>query len=90
MKKLILAGAVTMLLLAGSAAYAHPPKHPNLADAHELVVKAMEKIGQAQKENPKGDLGGHAQKAKDLLTQAEAEIKAAITEADTTEAKDKK
>lgn len=89
MKKFILAGAVAALLLTGVAAYAHP-KHPNLVDAHELIVKAMGRIDDAQKDNPKGDLGGHAAKAKELLTQAEVEIKAAIEEADKTEAKSKK
>ena len=43
---------------------------------HELVVKAIARIDDAQKAND-FDMGGHAQKAKDLLTQAEGELKQA-------------
>lgn len=79
MKKLIVAGLATALLLVGFAAYAHP-KHPNLRAAHELVLKAMDRITDAQKAN-EYDMGGHAAKAKDLLAQAETELKAATEEA---------
>lgn len=75
MKKLIVAGLAAALLVVGFAAYAHP-KHPNLAAAHELVVKAMGRIDDAQKAN-EYDMGGHAAKAKELLTQAEGELKQA-------------
>ncbi|HET7175774.1 MAG TPA: hypothetical protein VFK21_07160 [Gammaproteobacteria bacterium] len=75
MKKIILAVMLGALLGAGAMAYAGA-RHPNLNEAHNLVVKAMDKLDAAQKAN-EFDLGGHAAKAKDLLTQAEAEIRQA-------------
>jgi len=51
-------------------------KHPNLLAAQKLATQAFEKLEAAQKAN-EYDLGGHAQKAKDLLKQANDEIKAA-------------
>jgi hypothetical protein len=79
MKKIILAAALGALLGAGVVAYAHP-NHPNLEAAHNLVLKAMERIDQAQHAN-EYDMGGHAQRAKDLLVQAEHEIKMAAEDA---------
>lgn len=79
MKKIILAVVLGALLGAGVMAYAHP-KHPNLAAAHNLVLKAIDRLDAAQKAN-EFDLGGHAAKAKDLLAQAEGEIKQAAEEA---------
>jgi hypothetical protein len=79
MKKIILAVAVAVFLGLGVSASAHPKhsKHPNIAAAHRLVMQAMKRIDAAQKAN-EFDLGGHAAKAKDLLTQAEAELKQAM------------
>ena len=51
-------------------------KHPNIAAAQRLSTQAFEKIVAAQKAN-EFDLGGHAQKAKDLLDQANRELKLA-------------
>ncbi|HEV2111033.1 MAG TPA: hypothetical protein VGT99_06750 [Gammaproteobacteria bacterium] len=79
MKKIILAVVLGALLGAGVMAYAKP-KHPNLAAAHNLVLKAIDRLDAAQKAN-EFDLGGHAAKAKDLLAQAEGEIKQATEEA---------
>lgn len=79
MKKIILAAVLGALLGAGVVAYAHP-KHPNLNEAHNLVLKAIAKLDAAQKAN-EYDLGGHAAKAKDLLAQAEGEIRQAKEEA---------
>jgi len=70
------------LLFAASAALAAPvqnvssKKHPNLAAAQHLTAQAFEKIVAAQKAN-EYDLAGHAQKAKDLLDEANKELKAA-------------
>ena len=75
MKKIILAVVLGAILGAGVMAYAGE-RHPNLNAAHNLVQKAMERLDAAQKAN-EFDLGGHAAKAKDLLTQAEGEIKQA-------------
>lgn len=50
--------------------------HPNLAAAQRLTTQAFEKITAAQKAN-EFDLAGHAAKAKDLLDQANEELKKA-------------
>jgi hypothetical protein len=50
--------------------------HPNLAAAQKLALQAFDKLEAAQKAN-EYDLGGHAAKAKELLKQANAEIKLA-------------
>jgi hypothetical protein len=79
--KLLLSCAALALTL--SAAFAAPPvdnvsrhKHPNLAAAQRLVTDAYEKISAAQKAN-EFDMGGHAQKAKELLDQVNRELKQA-------------
>lgn len=51
-------------------------RHPNLAAAQRLSHQAWEKISAAQAAN-EFDLGGHAQKAKELLDQVNNELKLA-------------
>ncbi len=51
-------------------------KHPNLAAAQRLTGQAYQKIIAAQQAN-EWDMEGHAQKAKDLLDQANNELKQA-------------
>lgn len=51
-------------------------RHPNLAAAQRLSQQAFEKIVAAQEAN-EWDMQGHAQKAKELLDQANRELKAA-------------
>jgi hypothetical protein len=69
-------------LLIGAVAIAQPPernvggRHPNLAAAQRLSMQAWEKINAAQQAN-EWDLGGHAQKAKELLDQVNRELKLA-------------
>jgi hypothetical protein len=79
----VLATVVALLLLIGAAALAQKPKtnvsparHPNLAAAQRLGQQAFEKIVAAQQAN-EWDMQGHAQKAKDLLSQANNELKLA-------------
>ena len=78
MKKMILAS----MFMLGATAMAKPAvntsgaKHPNINAAQKLVAQAFEKITAAQKAN-EYDMDGHAQKAKDLLDQANAELKLA-------------
>ena len=50
--------------------------HPNLAQAQEHLVQANRYLVFAQKDN-KYDMQGHDQKARDLLAQANHEIKLA-------------
>ena len=81
MKKTFLAVAA-VVAVAASAALAAPvenidPKHhPNLAAAQRLSHEAFEKIVAAQRAN-EWDMNGHAQKAKELLDQVNAELKLA-------------
>ena len=91
MKKLLSAIIMSSMLVSGglvaSAQDAAKPKiakkvkvskkkHPNIAAAQKLIAKAALKITAAQKAN-EWDMDGHAAKAKDLLDQATAELKAA-------------
>jgi hypothetical protein len=74
-------GSAALALIA-SAAIAQPPvdnigkRHPNLAAAQRLVTQAAGKITAAQQAN-EFDMQGHAAKAKDLLDEANRELKAA-------------
>jgi hypothetical protein len=51
-------------------------RHGNLRSAQQDIVNAYQKIDHAQSAN-QGQLGGHAQRAKDLLAQADAELRQA-------------
>jgi hypothetical protein len=53
-----------------------PHRHPNLAAAQRLMGDAVGKLDAAQQAN-EFDMGGHAQKAKDLLGRAFEEVKLA-------------
>jgi cellobiose-specific phosphotransferase system component IIA len=53
-----------------------PYRHGNLAAAQRLVVQAFERLSDAQDANDYR-LGGHAERAKELLRQANDEIKMA-------------
>ncbi len=51
-------------------------RHPNLAEAQRLVAEANRYIHEAQKDN-RYDMKGHAEKARELLAEANRELKAA-------------
>src|SRR5580704_9769325 len=51
-------------------------RHGNLRSAQQDIVNAYQKVQNAQAAND-GQLGGHAQRAKDLLAQADAELRQA-------------
>ena len=51
-----------------------PKRHPNIAAAQRLVEQAFNRITAAQDAN-EFDLGGHAAKAKQLLDEANKELK---------------
>jgi hypothetical protein len=53
-----------------------PNHHPNLAAAQQASAQAWDRLIAAQAAN-QWDLGGHAQRAKELLEQANNEIKLA-------------
>ena len=79
-----LAGAAVVLaLISGGVAVAQRPaenvsgrRHPNLAAAQRLSLQAFEKITAAQEAN-EWDMDGHAAKAKELLDQANQQLKQA-------------
>ena len=54
----------------------NPGRHPNLAAAQRLTDQAFNKITAAQEAN-EWDMAGHAAKAKELLDQANRELKLA-------------
>lgn len=71
------------LAVAATAAFAAPPvhdvsahRHPNIAAAQRLTDQAFHRITDAQQAN-EWDMDGHAAKAKDLLDQANRELKMA-------------
>ena len=66
-----------------SASHAQPPqqdistfRHGNLAAAQRLVAQAFDRLTAAQQAN-EYQLGGHADRAKELLRQASEEMKLA-------------
>jgi len=54
----------------------NPKRHPNLAAAQRQCEQALAKTTEAQQAN-EWDLGGHAKKAKELLDEANKELKEA-------------
>jgi len=87
--KWILSAALAGALVCGGALLAQAPgvdidanRHPDLADAQHHIQQAYVKIEQSQ-EAHRDQLGGHAEKARDLLAQASRELKAAAEYADT-------
>ena len=82
-RKTVLGSVVGIGLLAGSWIIAQEParnispgRHPNLAAAQDLTTRAYNRIVAAQQAN-EWDMQGHAAKAKDLLDQANTQLKQA-------------
>ena len=76
-------GSVLLSVLMVSTVFAQRPaqnvsgkRHPNIAAAQRLIEQAFNKIAAAQEAN-EWDMSGHAAKAKQLLDQANAELKLA-------------
>lgn len=83
LRRELLAGIAGLGLIAGGVMIAqeHPEhdigrRHPNLMAAQRLVDQAFNKISAAQQAN-EFDMDGHAAKAKELLDQANHELKEA-------------
>ena len=76
----IMSSVLCLGLLASGVTMAQE-RHPNIAAAQHLIDDAIGKIDTAQADN-REQLGGHAQKAKDLLMQAKGELRAAAEYAD--------
>lgn len=76
----ITAAVATLTLAGASLAISQAPvrnvnggRHPNIAAAQRLTQQAYERIVAAQQAN-EYDMNGHAQKAKELLDQANREL----------------
>lgn len=83
MKNLLLSAAATLAVIVASGSVAQEPardvsqqRHGNLAAAQALTRQAFDKLTAAQQAN-EFDMGGHAAKAKELLRQANDEMKLA-------------
>ncbi len=90
-KSLLVVAAVSAILTYGATMFAQGPvvnidhrRHGNLAAAQQYIVQAYQKLDAAQRAN-EDQLGGHAQRAKDLLTQADSEIRQAANVANENE-----
>jgi hypothetical protein len=82
-RRSVLASVVGLGLVAGGVMIAQDRpehdigrRHPNMAAAQRLVDQAFNKISAAQQAN-EFDMDGHAAKAKELLEQANHELKEA-------------
>ena len=89
--RIVQSGFLTAALLCSSVVFAQKPvrnispkRHPNLAAAQRLTDQAWQKIVAAQQAN-EFDMAGHAQKAKELLDQANRELKQAAEAANRNE-----
>lgn len=79
LRNAILSSALVFGLVAGGVTVAQEmghERHPNLVEAQRFIDRAYEKISAAQGAN-EFDMDGHAAKAKELLEQANREIKLA-------------
>ena len=82
-RKFLYGSILALSTIAGGVLIAQGPpaenvgrRHPNLMEAQRLVGQAFDRLVAAQGAN-EWDMDGHAQKAKDLLDQANREIKLA-------------
>jgi hypothetical protein len=82
-RSLLLGGALGVALAIGCASRAQDRpvvdignRHGNLRAAQEHIAQAWQLIGQAQQDND-SRLGGHAARAKELLSQANEELRLA-------------
>jgi hypothetical protein len=84
-KDMLIGTALGLVLGCSGAIFAQAPvvnigdRHGNLRAAQQYIVSAWQRIDEAQQDN-NYQLGGHAGRAKQLLVQADEELKqAAIT-----------
>ncbi|MNK52247.1 hypothetical protein D3C87_711760 [compost metagenome] len=82
---LIVLGLGSALLLAGATQAQQPvvnigERHGNLRNAQEHIVQAYQLIGVAQQDN-NARLGGHAERARQALVQADQELRQAANAA---------
>jgi hypothetical protein len=93
-KTRLLSAFLGSVLVVGGIALAQPKQniskglHPNLNAAQRFSEQAYQKVVAAQEAN-EFDLGGHAQKAKGLLEQANNELKQAAEQSNRNKNKNK-
>ena len=82
MRNLVLSSTLALSAVGAAVGFAQvrPGRHPNLAAAQRLTAQAAQRISAAQQAN-EFDMNGHAQKAKELLDQASAELNQAAAAA---------
>ncbi|MGB7546701.1 MAG: hypothetical protein WBM14_03050 [Terracidiphilus sp.] len=83
-RKIALGVALSVALLTSAVTIAQSVdarRNPNLAEAQRLIHQALGRLDAAQEANH-DDMEGHAARAKDLLVQADHEIKLAAEVAD--------
>lgn len=73
------AALMACLAFAQSPVVNIPRRHGNLRDAQNFIVQAYQKIDSAQIDN-RGHMGGHAARAKELLREADNELRRAADE----------
>jgi hypothetical protein len=81
-KDMLIGTALGLILGCSGAVFAQAPaidignRHGNLRAAQQYISSAWQKISQAETDN-NDQLGGHVQRAKDYLTQANEELRLA-------------
>jgi hypothetical protein len=81
-KDLLIGTALGLIMGCSGAMFAQAPvvdignRHGNLRAAQQYILSAWQRIGNAQADN-NDQLGGHAQRAKDFLVQANEELRLA-------------
>jgi hypothetical protein len=89
-KDMLIGTALGLILGCSGAIFAQAPvvniggRHGNLRAAQQYIASAWQRIGEAQVDN-RYNLGGHAGRAKDLLVQADEELRLAANVANSNE-----
>jgi len=89
-KDMLIGTALGLILGCSGAVFAQAPvvnigdRHGNLRSAQQYIVSAWQRIDEAQQDNHY-QLGGHAGRAKELLTQADEELRLAANTANSNE-----
>jgi hypothetical protein len=89
-KDMLIGTALGLVLGCSGALIAQAPvvnigdRHGNLRAAQQYIVSAWQRIDEAQQDN-NYNLGGHAGRAKDLLSQADEELRLAANVANSHE-----
>ena len=75
-RKIAFGSILSMAMFGAGFTVAQGHRHPNLEEAQRLINQAYDRVSAAQGAN-EWDMGGHAAKAKELLSGAKEEIRLA-------------